>query len=402
MGGRSHFNMVLQFLGDGMRRYTNHALLISLGLHLIVIMMVVPILVQPSDEIRDSSAVLLFKVEPVQRVRQRVLRQYQPPIRQTRQAKPAKPSASSLASPTNTVQGSAPQAPVHLDVAPALVTHANLPETDVPALPNASLGKGFAGSGIVGIGRGRGTGIEDGFGRGVSGGNGVKQRFANLTGADELGLGNIGGASTGLGIFDTTVRAGHGLVGTVYVRDAPIPQVDLFERCFTPSGRLFRMPAFEHLTPLYTFITGNLDVSPRNYTEGFPTAKMESVVDNFAIRFRGRLAIETPGTYTFALNSDDGSKLYINRNLVVDNDGIHTPRYVQGSLKLAAGMHHIEIHYFQGQPYQIALQWFYQPPDGQEQIIPPEIIYLPEPPRPPSALIGLQNRLKKIRDKEVQ
>ena len=384
-----------------MRRYTNRALFISLGLHLILAMMVVPILIQPSDGVRDNSAVLLFKVEPVQRVQRRVLRQYQPPIRQTHRAKPAKPSIPSLASPTNTAQGSAPQAPVHLDVAPALVTHANLPETGVPALPNASLGKGFAGGSIVGIGRGRGAGI-DGFRHDVPGGNGVEQRFASLTGVDDLELGNFVSTSAGLGLFDTAVMPGHGLVGIVYVRDAPIPQVDLFERCFTPSGRLFQMPPFEHLTPVYTFITGNLDVSPRNYTEGFPTAKMESVVDNFAIRFRGKLAIETPGTYTFALNSDDGSKLYINQNLVVDNDGIHTPRYVRGSLKLAAGRHHIEIHYFQGQPYQIALQWFYQPPNGEEQIVPPEMIYLPEPPRPPGALIGLQNRLEKIRDREVQ
>ena len=385
-----------------MRQYTNRALLISLGLHLILTMTVVPILIQPSDEIRDNSTVLLFKMEPVQQVRQRVLRQYQQPIRQTRQAKPAKPSVPSLTSAPNTVPGAAPQAPEHLDVASALTTHADLPETGAPALPNASLGKGVAGSGIVGIGRGPGTGMESGLGRGVPGGNGVGQRFPSLTGADDVELGHFASPSIGLGIFDTTVMPGHGLVGTVYVRDAPIPQVDLFERCFTPSGRLFRIPAFEHLTPVYTFITSTLNVSPRNYTEGFPTAKMESVVDNFAIRFRGRLAIETPGTYTFALHSDDGSKLYINRNLVVDNDGIHLPRYVRGSLKLAAGMHHIEIHYFQGQPYQIALQWFYQPPNGEEQIVPPEIIYLPEPPRAPSALIGLQNRLKEIRDREVQ
>ena len=335
-----------------MRQHTNRALLISLGVHLILTMTVVPILIQPSDGVRDNSAVLLLEVEPVQRVQQRVLRQYQPPIRQTRRAQPAKLSAASPVSPTNTVGGSVPQASVHLDVAPALVTHANLPETGAPALPNASLGRGIAGSGVVGIGRGRGTGI-DGFRHDVSGENGVEQRLASLTGADESGLGNIGGASTGLGIFNTTVRVGHGLVGTVYVRDAPIPQVDLFERCVTPSGKIFQMPPFEHLTPVYTFITGNLDVSPRNYTEGFPTAKMESVVDNFAIRFRGRLAIETSGIYTFALNSDDGSKLYINQNLVVDNDGIHPPRYVRGSLKLAAGMHHIEIHYFQGEPYQM-------------------------------------------------
>ena len=385
-----------------MPQYTNRALLISLGVHLILAVMVVPILVQPSDEIRDSSTVSLLEVKPVQRVRQRVLHQYQPPIQQTRQAKPAKPSVPSLASPANTVQGSAPQVTVHLDVAPALVTHADLPETDALALPNAGLGRGIARSSIVGIGRGRGTGMEAGLRHGVPGGNGVGRHFTSLTGVDDVELGDFASPSTGLGIFDTTVRSGHGFVGTVYVRDTPIPQVDLFEGCFTPSGRIFQMPPFEHLTPVYTFITGNLDVSPRNYTEGFPTAKMESVVDNFAIRFRGRLAIDTPGTYTFALNSDDGSKLYINQNLVVDNDGIHTPRYVRGSLKLAVGLHHIEIHYFQGQPYQIALQWFYQPPNGQEQIVPPEMIYLPEPSRPPSALIGLQDRLKKIRDKEVQ
>ena len=386
-----------------MHQHTNRALLISLGLHLILAVMVVPILVQPSDEFKDDSTVVLLEAEPVQRVQRRMLRQYQPPIRQIPQAKPAKPSVPSPALPTNTVGGPAPQAPVDLDIAPALVTHADLPETTgAPALPNASLGRGFAGSTTVGIGRGRGTGMEDGFGHGVPGDNGVGQRFVNLARVDDLDLGNFVSPSTGLGIFDTSTMPGHGLVGTVYVRDAPIPQVDLFERCFTPSGRIFQMPPFEHLTPVHTFVTDTLNVSPRNYTTGFPTAKMASVVDNFAIRFRGKLAIETPGTYTFALNSDDGSKLYINRNLVVDNDGIHPPRYVQGNLELAAGMHHIEIHYFQGQPYQIALQWFYQPPNGQEQIVPPEMIYLPEPPRAPSALIGLQNRLKKIRDKEVQ
>ena len=129
---------------------------------------------------------------------------------------------------------------------------------------------------------------------------------------------------------------------------------------------------------------------------------METVVDNFAIRFRGRLAIDVPGTYIFGLNSDDGSKLYIDKNLIVDNDGIHPPRYVRGSVELEAGMHYIEIHYFQGQPYQLALQWFYQPPNGQEQIVPPEMIYLPEPPRAPRALEGLRNRLKRIENKEMQ
>ena len=50
---------------------------------------------------------------------------------------------------------------------------------------------------------------------------------------------------------------------------------------------------------------------------------MQNVIEHFAIRFRGELAVDTPGTYTFWLLSDDGSKLYINDDLVINNDGIH-------------------------------------------------------------------------------
>lgn len=383
-----------------MYQYTNRSLLISLGLHIVLTTVVVSFLIQPSEEVRDTSAMVLLEAAPVQRMRQPVLHYSQPPTPQANRVKATKPSTPSLALPTNAVQGAAPQAPIHLDVAPVLVTYADLSEMDASALPNSSLGKSFVEQG-VGIGRGQGTGIGRPGGGGLDG-NGIGQRFANFAKVEDLALEDLSSAPTGLGIFGTTVMPGHGLVGTVYVPDASIIHDDHFLRCFTPSGAIIQVPTFEHLTPAYTFVTGTLDISPRNYKEGFPISEMETVVDNFAIRFHGRLAIEAPGTYAFALNSDDGSKLYINQNLIVDNDGIHPPRYVRGSLELEAGMHYIEIHYFQGQPYQLALQWFYQPPNGQEQIVPPEMVYLPEPPRAPRALEGLRNRLKRIENKEMQ
>lgn len=308
-----------------------------------------------------------------------MLRQREPLIQPTSRAKATKASIPSRASPTNTAREPAPKALVHLDIAPTLVTHANLPKTDAPALPNASLGKSIVWNGSTAIDAHDGTGIE---GPRPGGGNSVGHRFANSTRVDDLGLGSFADSPAGLGIFDTAVMLGHGLVGTVYV----------------PGTLISQMPDFERLTPVYTFITSNLDVYTRNYTEGFPTPKMQTVVENFAIRFRGKLAIETPGKYTFALNSDDGAKLYINRNLVVDNDGIHPPRFRRGSRKLTAGMHNIEIHYFQGPRYQIALQWFYQPPKGREQIVSPEMIYRPHPPRVPKALKRLQDRLNRIRN----
>ena len=242
-------------------------------------------------------------------------------------------------------------------------------------------------------------------GRGT-GGYGNGNHFVHGTGASDVGLATLDGIDAGLGIFDTDVMPGHGLIGQVYV----------------PGGPIHQMPDFDLLTPVYTFVTANLDVSDRVYTEGFPTPEMQYVVEDFAIRFRGELAIDTPGLYHFGLYSDDGAKLYINGTLVVDNDGIHGAKGEKGIITLTTGMYPVEIHYFQGPRYSIALQWYYQPPTGPYSettssisvtspnwnwhwqsnipgsIVPPEVIYRPGKSHIPDALKKLQQRLEHIEE----
>ena len=164
----------------------------------------------------------------------------------------------------------------------------------------------------------------------------------------------------GIGIFDTPVTAGNGL----------------FTEAFVPGGRLTRVPDFDTLTPFRTWTVANIDVPNRSYTRGFPELGTD-VLENFGIRLRGRIKIETAGTYTFKLNSDDGSRLYINGNLVIDNDGLHGMSAKSGSAMLTAGFHDVEIGYFQGPRAHIGLQWFWQPPGGAEAIVPPGVLYPP-------------------------
>lgn len=66
----------------------------------------------------------------------------------------------------------------------------------------------------------------------------------------------------------------------------------------------------------------------------------------FSARFLGFIRIDTAGSYTFYTNSDDGSKLFINNQLVVSNDGEHAAQEVSGSITLSPGWYPIKVEYF--------------------------------------------------------
>ena len=70
-------------------------------------------------------------------------------------------------------------------------------------------------------------------------------------------------------------------------------------------------------------------------------------MDNYVMRWRGQITIATPGEYTFKTSSDDGSRLYIDSALVVDNDGDHGRQDRDGAVTLTAGLHDITIAFYE-------------------------------------------------------
>ena len=68
----------------------------------------------------------------------------------------------------------------------------------------------------------------------------------------------------------------------------------------------------------------------------------------FGLVFNGKLEVAKAGIHTFTVASDDGSRLFINRKVVVDHDGIHSMSSKTGKVKLEAGIHDIELQYFEG------------------------------------------------------
>lgn len=69
--------------------------------------------------------------------------------------------------------------------------------------------------------------------------------------------------------------------------------------------------------------------------------------DDYAIRFDGAFKAEEDGNYRFTLNSDDGSNLWVDGKLVVNDDGIHPTKAAGGSIVLNKGPHRITVGFFQ-------------------------------------------------------
>ena len=72
----------------------------------------------------------------------------------------------------------------------------------------------------------------------------------------------------------------------------------------------------------------------------------DGIKGNIGLIITGYLRVPEDGVYTFSLMSDDGSWLKIDGNMVVDNDRPQSPHEEVSQQALKAGLHKIEVRYF--------------------------------------------------------
>lgn len=96
-----------------------------------------------------------------------------------------------------------------------------------------------------------------------------------------------------------------------------------------------RIPDFDSITLFQSGMTNNFDITILPYSF------------NFGFRFTGFLKVPVDGLYTFYTTSDDGSQLFIDSKMVVDNDGEHAMLERSGRVGLVAGLHSITVTFFQ-------------------------------------------------------
>ncbi|WEK36379.1 MAG: alpha-L-fucosidase [Candidatus Pseudobacter hemicellulosilyticus] len=101
------------------------------------------------------------------------------------------------------------------------------------------------------------------------------------------------------------------------------------------EGNWTRLPNFDSLSPAAMGTVANFDIS------------MKRGKDEYAFVFEGYINIPFDAVYTFALASDDGSRLYIDSSLLIDNDGMHSMLELGKDIALGKGYHHIKVQYFE-------------------------------------------------------
>lgn len=70
----------------------------------------------------------------------------------------------------------------------------------------------------------------------------------------------------------------------------------------------------------------------------------------FSARMLSNLYAPYSETYKFTLSSDDGAKLYIDGNLIVDHDMRHSMYGKSNYLALSSGWHQLKVDYFEADP----------------------------------------------------
>ncbi len=207
----------------------------------------------------------------------------------------------------------------------------------------------------AGYGRGKGVGIGGGNGAGVGDGPGGSA----FAGKGSPSFGDIGGLLAG------SPSGGGGTKGGIGGRGAGASNTSGFgskeqipfalkgDIYFLDPGTTHLPENFRKLKSVGSIYAQSLNIPTRSFTQGFP-----GVTDRFewfAIDYNGEFRVPVASNYHFRLTSDDGSKLFLDGQLVINNDGQHGTTTKEGSIRLRPGKHIIEVQYFQGPREQVAL-----------------------------------------------
>lgn len=115
------------------------------------------------------------------------------------------------------------------------------------------------------------------------------------------------------------------------------------------------MPALIDRTPDHVRVEPQLNRGSSN--NAYPGLD-DRFKQDWGARFSGFVNVPYDGNWTFYINSDDGTELWVDGVSTAQNYGMHGMREVSGWMNLTAGLHDFRIEFFQGGgPHGLIFSW---------------------------------------------
>ena len=135
-------------------------------------------------------------------------------------------------------------------------------------------------------------------------------------------------------------KAVSGISRAIFEKVVPAPGFKRGEKVHGVVYKYFEgdwdsLPGFHALDPVSEGTLPHFNFTPRRDPE------------HFGFEYRGYVEVPATGIYTFYTESDDGSRLFVRDDLVVENDGLHGMALRKGVIALSAGLHPIRVEFFE-------------------------------------------------------
>ncbi len=169
--------------------------------------------------------------------------------------------------------------------------------------------------------------------------------------------------------------SGDGLRGQLYYLTQAHARMGLFGDSLS-EARLDDYRVYGVSVPVNIRMT-SINVTPRSWKSGFrlPDGEIvkkedgEELFEWFSLDLSGEISLPA-GEYQLAMISDDGMRVTVGGEVILENDGIHAPRWdcAKTMVSFEEGeSKSIQVQYFQGPQVEIAMQLLYRSAEDSSQ-----------------------------------